>query len=71
MKCGLLRENQRDGIRVPLEMWSNDIKTHPSHLKVNQIDVNQEWELLFEVDCSIYLGSPGSEGLFAHYIGMK
>ena len=71
MEGGPLRENQRDGNAVPSEMWSSDIKTHPSHLKLNQVDVNQEWELLFGVDCSIYLGSSGSEGPFAHYIGMK
>ena len=61
---------QGDGTVVPSEMWSNDIKTHPGHLKENQIDVYQEWELIFEMDCSIYLGSPGSEGLFVQYIGM-
>ena len=71
IKCCLLRENQRDGNVVPSEMWSNDIETHPSHLKLNQINVNQEWGLLFEVACSIYLGSLGSDGLFVHYIGKK
>ena len=50
MQCSLLRGNPRDGNVVPSEIWSNDINptTHPSHLKVNQIDVSREWELLFE-----------------------